>query len=227
MKKDFSFTTDVGGSYTFEIFSNHCASKLTNKTIYIGVMGGGVFQSVNGGITWKTVSDNMMVSCMAQTEDGSIYVGTGDGRSAHKNNGLAELNYETSFAGSGLYKLGEDSPVQDTEGWKFINDIAVVGNTVYAATNEGLYRYEDNTLTALIDKVEVFGVETCVNGDVLAVVDKDVYLFKGTDYTVMTSGDANMLPKDETYKIIATSPSDFWNILRQKPYHFYSQCVAR
>lgn len=33
--KDFSFTTDVGGSYTFEIFSNHCASKLTNKTIYI------------------------------------------------------------------------------------------------------------------------------------------------------------------------------------------------
>ena len=180
----------------------------TNKTIYIGVMGGGVFQSVNGGITWKTVSDNMMVSCMAQTEDGSIYVGTGDGRSAHNNNGLAELNYETSFAGSGLYKLGEDTPVQGTEGWKFVNDIAVVGNTVYVATNEGLYCYEDNTLTALIDKIEVFGVETCVNGDVLAVVDKDVYLFKGTDYTVMTSGDANMLPKDETYKIIATSPSD-------------------
>ena len=41
-----------------------------------------------GGITWKTVSRNMMVSCLAQTEDGSIYVGTGDGRSAHKNNGL-------------------------------------------------------------------------------------------------------------------------------------------
>ena len=47
----------------------------TNNTIYIGTMGGGVFQSVNGGITWKTVSGNMMVSCMAQTEDGTIYVG--------------------------------------------------------------------------------------------------------------------------------------------------------
>ena len=58
----------------------------TNNTIYIGTMGGGVFQSVNGGITWKTITDNMMVSCMAQTEDGSIYVGTGDGREAYKYN---------------------------------------------------------------------------------------------------------------------------------------------
>ena len=36
----------------------------TNKTLYIGTMGGGIFKSENGGITWKTVSTHLMVSCM-------------------------------------------------------------------------------------------------------------------------------------------------------------------
>ena len=180
----------------------------TNNTIYIGTMGGGVFQSVNGGITWKTVSGNMMVSCMAQTEDGTIYVGTGDGRGANEQNGLSVLNYETSFVGSGVYKLGSDEPISGTEGWKFVNDIAVLGNVVYMATNEGLYRYENDNLTALIDKVEVYGVESCHDGSVLAVVGNDVYLFNGEEYEVMTTGETDKLPKSDTYKIIATSPSD-------------------
>ena len=120
----------------------------TNNTIYIGTMGGGVFQSTNGGITWKTLNNNMMVSCMAQTEDGSIYVGTGDGRSAQEYNGLVDLSYETSFVGCGLYELTSNTIIAGTEDWKFINDIATNGNTVYVATSEGLYYYENGTITA-------------------------------------------------------------------------------
>lgn len=181
----------------------------TNKTLYIGTMGGGVYKSVNGGITWKPESPNLMVSCMAQTENGKIYVGTGDGRGAHNQNGLAELNYETSFVGSGLYELGSNQPISGSENWQFVNDIAVSGNTLYAATNAGLYRFDGNTPEAIVDTVEVYGVEVCVNGDVLAVLDKDIYLFQGdAEPVLMTSGEANMLPKDGNYKIIATSPSD-------------------
>ena len=65
----------------------------TNKTLYIGTMGGGIFETVNGGITWRTISDNMMASCMVQTEDGTIFIGTGDGRNAKDQNGLADFNY--------------------------------------------------------------------------------------------------------------------------------------
>ena len=181
----------------------------TNKTIYIGTMGGGIFKSVNCGITWMTMKTNMMVSCMAQTEDGSIYVGTGDGRSAQKTNGLAELNYETSFEGCGLYEIKSNEIVEGTENWKFINDIATNGNTVYAATNEGLYSYEkeNNTLVALADTV-AYGVEVTPNGTVLAVIGSDVCIFRNGECEVLTNDSTNKLPKGNTYKIIAVSPTD-------------------
>ncbi|MBO5958020.1 MAG: T9SS type A sorting domain-containing protein [Bacteroidales bacterium] len=182
-------------------------SDATNNTIYIGTMGGGIFKSVNGGITWKTMNTNMMVSCMAQTEDGSIYVGTGDGRSAQKTNGLAELNYETSFEGCGLYEVKSNKIIEGTENWKFINDVATNGNTVYAATNDGLYSYENNTLTALADTV-TYGVEVTPNGTVLAVVGSDVCIFRNGECEVLTNDSINKLPKGNTYKIIAVSPTD-------------------
>ena len=179
----------------------------TNNTIYIGTMGGGVFQSINGGITWKTLNNNMMVSCMAQTEDGSIYVGTGDGRSAHSNNGLSNLNYETSFVGCGLYEVKSNKIIEGTENWDFVNDVATFGNIVYAATSEGLYKYEDNTLTSLIDTV-AYSVKVSPNGTVLAVVGSDVHIFQNDSHEVLTTGETDKLPKEDSYKIIAVSPSD-------------------
>ena len=180
----------------------------TNKTLYIGTMGGGVFKTVNGGITWKALNNNLMVSCMAQTEDGLVYVGTGDGREAHNNNGLSVLNYETSFVGCGLYELTTDKIIEGTEGWDFVNDIAVKGNAVYAATSEGLYCYENNTLTALVDTTAVYGVEVSPNGAILAVVGNNVCIFNNGECEVLTTGETDKLPKDDNYKIIAVSPSD-------------------
>lgn len=179
----------------------------TNKTIYIGTMGGGVFQSVNGGITWKTISDNLMVSCMTQTEDGTIYIGTGDGRSAHDYNGLNELNYETSFIGSGLYKLGSNEAIDGTTDWKFINDIAAYKNDIYAATSEGLYHYNGKDApVAIIDTIAAYGVEVSPDGTILAVLGNDVCIIKDGNCKVIT--DDQLLPSGTTYKIIAVSPSD-------------------
>ncbi len=179
----------------------------TGQTIYIGTMGGGVFKSINGGITWKTLNNNMMVSCMAQTEDGSIYVGTGDGRSAHNYNGLSDLNYETSFKGCGLYELKSNQIIEGTSDWAFINDIATNGNSVYVATSEGLYCYAENNLTRL-DSIATYGVEVTPNGTVLAVVGDNVCIFKDGECEVLTTGETDKLPKSSYYKIIAVSPDN-------------------
>lgn len=174
----------------------------TNKTIYIGTMGGGVFKTTNGGITWASVSKNLMVSCMVQTEDGTIYIGTGDGRGAHNQNGLSELNYETSFVGTGIYKLGSETPVENTSSVAFVNDMAVYGNKVYAATNEGLKCYENGNWTTEFQGEEVYGVEVCPNGDIVSVVGYNIYI--GSELITNDS----ILPATETYKIVAVSPSD-------------------
>ena len=180
----------------------------TNKTIYIGTMGGGVFKTTNGGITWASVSKNLMVSCMVQTEDGTIYIGTGDGRGAHNQNGLSELNYETSFVGTGVYKLGSETPVENTSSVAFVNDMAVYGNKVYAATNEGIMSIEGNTASN-IKEGEAFGIEVCSDGELIAVIGSDVYMQDENDeFVAITTGEENMLPAEDTYKIIAVSPSD-------------------
>ena len=180
----------------------------TNKTIYIGTMGGGVFKTTNGGITWASVSKNLMVSCMVQTEDGTIYIGTGDGRGAHNQNGLSELNYETSFVGTGIYKLGSETPVENTSSVAFVNDMAVYGNKVYAATNEGIMSIEGNTASN-IKEGEAFGIEVCSDGKLIAVIGSDVYMQDENDeFVAITTGEENMLPAEDTYKIIAVSPSD-------------------
>lgn len=198
-----SLGPDNYGSLTRAIvYDNQDAS---NKTLYIGTMGGGIFKSVNGGITWKTIGTNLMVSCMAQTEDGTIYVGTGDGRGAHNQNGLSDLNYENSFIGSGIYKL-EGETLTQIETSTFVNDLAVYGNKVYAATNEGLKCY-DNAWTTLVEG-EAYGVEVYTNGDIIAVVGTDVYMTTANGLEIVTTGEENMLPNGDTYKMVATSPTD-------------------
>ena len=188
------------------IYDNKDAS---NKTIYIGTMGGGIFKSVNGGITWKSVSDNLMVSSMAQTENGTIYVGTGDGRGAHNQNGLSVLNYENSFVGTGIYAFDGTSLTQIESSAKFVNDLAVFGNRLYAATNEGLKYYENGTWESIMEGEEAYGIEVSSDGNIVAVVGNNVFMSNEEGgLSNITTGDENMLPASETYKMVAVAPSD-------------------
>ncbi len=182
----------------------------TGNTVYIGTMGGGVFKSVNGGITWRTIGNkNLMVSTMVQAEDGTIYIGTGENRSAFNYNGLSTLKYEQSFVGTGVYKLNNENItlVESTSSWAFVNEIAIYGNDIYAATNDGLMKSTDqgNTWTTEVEGI-AYSVEITPNGKVYTLVENNILVSTDNGYVVVTDNDK--LPATETFKIIATSPSD-------------------
>ncbi len=179
---------NAGGRTTSVVFS-----KEHNAWAYIGSMGGGVFYTWNFGTTWHKIGENLMVSCMAQAEDGTIYVGTGDLGVAYDYNGLADLNYSESFVGSGLYKIntanneitlveGTQPSLSDpTSDWSFINDVAVDGDVVIVATKEGV-RYLNNGewVYAKHDGEDLTGAATQVkvgsDGTVVAAVDNQIYI---------------------------------------------------
>lgn len=194
--------------------------------VIIGTLGGTIFETTNGGITWRLIGDvNMMVSSMVQDADGKIYVGTGDGRASHAHNGLSHLNYETSFRGTGVYKsedgqhfvqLPATVPSESNTGWQFVNEMAVSGNDVYAATNGGLMVSHDggetwsvvndkngnaldkNTRSIKIDgSIKIVTMDEVVSNDVFT----NLYLDRGEGFELM----------DDFFgynKVIAISPSD-------------------
>ncbi|MFN5218884.1 MAG: WD40/YVTN/BNR-like repeat-containing protein, partial [Sphingomonadales bacterium] len=71
---------------------------------FMGGVSGGLFRSNTSGASWAPVNDkqeNLNVTCIAQTADGIIYYGTGEG-------GFTNLsgtrNGSPAFIGNGLYK---------------------------------------------------------------------------------------------------------------------------
>lgn len=180
---------NAGGRTTSVVYS-----KDHNAWAYIGSMGGGVFYTWNFGKTWHKIGENLMVSCMAQAEDGTIYVGTGDCGTAYDYNGLADLNYANSFIGSGLYKIDPSdnsmtlvdgtSPMDNNDPsseWCFINDVAVDVDVVIVATNEGVKYLNDGVWTyAKHNGEDLTGVATEVkvgsDHTVVAAVDKQIYI---------------------------------------------------
>ena len=189
---------NLGGKTTSIVYN-----KDNMNEVYIGSMGGGVFYTWNLGISWHQVGENLMVSCMAQAEDGTIYVGTGDGGEAASYNGLADISYENGFVGSGLYKIKNnvmsriESTMPSTNNnvaeWSFINDIALAGRTIIVATSDGLrYSADENTWNyAKVDGENLTGnaIEVKVGSDqtVIASVDGLIYIgaFEGGEL-VMT-----------------------------------------
>ena len=138
---------NMGGQTTAVLYDNQ------SNAIYIGAKGGGVFKSYNNGITWHQVDQkNLMVSCMTQAPDGTIYVGTGDADPALSYNGLDQFGISgNSFIGTGMYKISNDviTPIASTDpasdnNWGFINEIAVVGNAILAGTTTNLMYSVDN-----------------------------------------------------------------------------------
>ena len=178
---------NLGGKTTSIVYN-----KDNMNEVYIGSMGGGVFYTWNLCISWHQVGENLMVSCMAQTEDGTIYVGTGDCGEAATYNGLADISYENSFVGSGLYKIKNnvmsciESTVPNTNNgvaeWSFINDVAFVGKTIIVATSDGLrYSADENTWSyAKVEGEDLVGsaieVKAASDETVVASVDGKIYI---------------------------------------------------
>ena len=135
----------------------------TNQTLYAGGVAGGLFKTTDGGQHWAHVpmyladgtEINLPISCMTQTSDGVIYIGTGEGFV-----GSGINNSISTPVGRGLYRMTNDTtyfvvpataPVSDTVidntgDWAYINRLAAAeyDNVLYfyAATNTGLFRWK-------------------------------------------------------------------------------------
>ena len=179
---------NIGGRTTSVVFSKNYYNRA-----YIGSMGGGVFYTWNNGISWHQVGENLMVSCMVEGEDGTIYVGTGEVGDAVSYNGMSAYNYSTGFVGSGIYKINPDNNEMtriestipavenDAVDWAFINDIAVCGDTLIVATPEGLkYTVDEENWFFAKDSLDLTGAAAQVKVNdqnmVVASIDKQLYI---------------------------------------------------
>ncbi len=214
---------NMGGQTTAVVYDNQ------SNEIYIGAKGGGVYKSYNFGVTWHQVGGlNLMVSCMAQDDNGVIYVGTGDGGNAASFNGLSQQGYENSFVGTGLYKLANDelTPIVTPEGddWLYINDIATVGNNLIAATNNGL-KYSNNMgetwRTVIEGRADV--VKVGKDNTIVASIDGMLYIGGSVNHMTCHSIEGNsmagdtLLPTATGLLEVAISPSN--------PNVIYAACI--
>ena len=215
---------NMGGQTTAVLYDNTLnSSGNPNGVVYIGSKGGGVYKTYNNGITWHQVGNlDLMVSTMVQDKDGVIYVGTGDvgtivkiGNTTFDHNGLSQQNYTNSFVGTGIWAIdtrNNDAVRQvvapTEEEWLYINDLAIVGNKLLAATSEGLKYSNDKGQTwqmaQYIDEndeaqpLEGNAAEVKVGGEKIIVVSVDGQIFIGDDLTklVCHSGTGNQMQGD-------------------------------
>ena len=174
---------NMGGQTTAVLYDNQ------SNVVFIGSKGGGVYKTYNSGITWHQVGNqNLMVSCMAQDVEGTIYVGTGDcGSKTAEYNGLSQQSYDNSFVGTGVYTIKGDAVNQlaatapslsEVGDWSFVNDIAIVnGKDILAATNSGLMYSTDKgaSWTNLLEGVAM-EVKTASDGTIVASVDGQIFI---------------------------------------------------
>lgn len=120
--------------------------------VYAGSVSGGLFESRQRANFWEPVtlfSDNLAVSSICQTMDGTIYVATGHNVESSSGNQGSNAN------GNGIYYLTRDANQNTTavthitgsETYSYINEVRAdeVSNQIWVATNQGLKIYTPGT----------------------------------------------------------------------------------
>jgi hypothetical protein len=201
----------------------------TGKTLFAAGVSGGVFKSMNTGQTWLPVNDqapSLIISSMAQANDGTIYVGTGESFS-RGGNGAGQ----SGFIGTGLYKFSPGSNVftlvTDSATFGNINEIAIApgsSSIIYVAADRGFFVSTDGggsftenaiTTTTVASHASAMDVKVAIDGGVYVAVgnkaannSKVYYSATGgnSTYTDITP----VLPTNYTAGRIeiATSPTD-------------------
>src|SRR5581483_5680188 len=111
--------------------------------VYAGTASGGVWKSINGGISWKPVFDEQAVSTIgdvtvAQSEPDVVWVGTGEGN-----------NRQSSSWGNGVYKSSDGGKTWANMGLKDTHHIPRIvihpsnANIVYVAGQGHLWGPND------------------------------------------------------------------------------------
>ena len=201
---------NMGGQTTAVLYDNKLNPNTggTTGVVYIGSKGGGVYKSYNYGVTWHQVgSKDLMVSCMVQDVDGTIYVGTGDGNSAATYNGLDEMGYDNSFVGSGIYMIGaDDVPMQiastapsmsEVTEWSFVNDLAIANGVLLAATDAGLkYSVDKGNTWAMALEGRADEVKVGKGNTIVASVDGMIYIGSDVNHLVCRSTTGSSMSGD-------------------------------
>ncbi len=208
----------------------------TANTIYAAGVSGGVWKSTNLAITWHKVNsqtDNLYVSCMIQTSDGTIYAGTGESFAAELMSGFDDMGYTGGFMGQGIFKstdgdnftlLSATEPAYNDvdSDWAYINELAYNNSNgrLYAATNTGLKYSNDDGATWETVKdtsgteldMNAYDVQVSSEGTIIACIDNLCYLSQTgnvDDFILRSVGDSISLPNSNVARIeFAFAPSD-------------------
>ncbi|MBI5541296.1 MAG: T9SS type A sorting domain-containing protein [Bacteroidia bacterium] len=132
--------------------------KDNQNLIIAGSVGGGIWKSTTGGLSWVKIAgndllDNMIISSMCQASNGDIYAGTGE---------YFNLNNKLGFRGQGIWKSTDHGETWThlTSTWNssddsknifyYVSKIAIHPtntNKIYAATAKGLMLSTDGGTT--------------------------------------------------------------------------------
>lgn len=195
--------------------------------LYAGGVAGGLWRTTNGGQSWTKIfdqGDNIAVTAIAQSSNGHMYVGTGEGLYDQYGFGAGGLLgkgvYKSTDGGSTFQILPSTVPSvanSTLATWAAVNEIAVSPvnpNRVYAATNKGLQISDDGGATwtgAFSLGAFTSDVDVASDGTVIASIGSGVYMSPtgnpGT-YVNITSNGADSLPKSQARYESAFAPTD-------------------
>jgi hypothetical protein len=204
---------NMGGRTRALLFDNQDP---TGTTMYAGSVLGGIFISDNRGNNWTRISlgsGNLNVTCLTQTANGDIYLGTGEGFTVEKYTVLQPWGYTSGLMGQGIFKstdgenftlLSSTKPVINGNNeleWGYINELAADpnANRIYAATNTGLKCSTDGGDSWVVAKAGGIDlnlvsqdVKIGSNGLVIAEVNNSCYITQSGDPSafIKVSGDS-------------------------------------
>ena len=189
--------------------------KDNSNLIFAGSVGGGIWKSTTGGLSWVKVDggdlfDNLFVSSICQSANGDIYVGTGEYFGTYNRQG---------FQGQGIWKSinhGQTwthltSTWNDSDNSKqifnYVNKLAAHptnNNKIYAATYKGLMLSIDggntwnNTVSDTNADFTCTDVQISKDGlVVVASLNNKAYVCNtGNDVFINKSGTNQVLPLD-------------------------------
>ena len=189
--------------------------KDTPSLMFVGSVSGGLFRSTSRGGSWSPINDyqeNLNVNCIAQTTDGVIIYGTGEGEFVSVT-GNAQVT--PAFTGVGIFRSTDRgrsfTRVNSTSNFGNINsmasDIRQGVNVVYASTSGSIRKSTDNGVTWTLARAGASKeVKVAVNG--MVVAQSGANIVKSTDegqtWTTITPPSGATISRAS----IAISPQD-------------------
>lgn len=162
--------------------------KDTPSLMFVGSVSGGIFRSTSRGGSWTPVNDyqeNLNVNCIAQSTDGVIIYGTGEGEFVSVTGNAAVT---PAFTGAGIFRSTDRgrtfTRVPSTSNFGNINsmasDMRQGVNVVYASTSGSIRKSTDNGLTWTLSRAGASKeVKVAVNG--MVVAQSGANIVKSTD----------------------------------------------